>query len=106
MHGCVTKEKYTEYNKTLRNTIRRTKLQFYQEMCNRYKSQTKKLWGLINEIAGKTNDKSNLVEYLKIDDVKEYNAKRYVTALANISHLLVRSLQTKYQNQKSLLPHI
>ena len=76
LHGCVTKEKYTEYNKTLRNTIRRTKLQFYQEMCNRYKSQTKKLWGLINEIAGKTNDKSNLVEYLKIDDVKEYNAKK------------------------------
>ena len=45
--------------------------------------QTKKLWRLINEIAGKKNDKSNLVEYLKIDDVRLYSANKISNSFAN-----------------------
>ena len=44
-------------------------------MCSEYKSQTKKLWGLINEIAGKKNDKSGAIEYLDIDGIREYSAQ-------------------------------
>ena len=44
-------------------------------MCYEYRSQTKKLWGLINKIAGK-NNKSGLIEYLKINEVKEYSAEK------------------------------
>ena len=45
-------------------------------MCYEYKSQTKKLWGLINEIARKNNNKSCLIEYLKINEVREYSAEK------------------------------
>ena len=76
LHGTCMKEKYQNYNKVLRNTIRRTKTKFYHDMCHEYKCQTKKLWGLINEISGRKNDKSSLIEYLKINDVKEYNARK------------------------------
>ena len=55
---------YKEYNKTLRKLIRTTKNSYYQEMCAVFKSQTKKLWGLINKISGKKSDKSTLIEYL------------------------------------------
>ena len=105
MHGSVTREKYTDYNKMLRNTIRRTKMQFYQEMCNRYKSQTRKLWGVINEIAGKANDKSNLVEYLKIDGVREYNAKRICNSFGKYFASVGRNLLVKFRNQKNLWLH-
>ena len=44
--------------------------------------QTNKLWKLINEISGKRNDKSNLVDYLKIDDVQVYNAKKISNSFA------------------------
>ena len=43
---------------------------------------SKKLWRLINEISGKKNDKSDLIEYLKIDDVKEYNSQNISNTFA------------------------
>ena len=70
---CST-EIYKKYNQLLRKTIRHAKSKFYNDMCCEYKCQTKKLWGLINEISGKKNDKTGVIEFLKIDGVKEYNA--------------------------------
>ena len=60
----------------LHKTIRQAKVQFYQSMCYEYRTQTKKFLGLINEIAGKHSNKTGLIEYLKIDDVKEYSAEK------------------------------
>ena len=68
-------EKYEKYNLLLRKTIRVAKVKFYNDMCCEYKSQTKKLWGLINEITGKKNDKSGAIEYLDIDGTREYNVQ-------------------------------
>ena len=76
LKGECTKSKYSNYNKVLRKTMRLAKVQFYQNMCSEYKTQTKKLWGLINEISGKQSNKNGLIDYLKIDSVNEYNAKR------------------------------
>ena len=74
LKGHCTKEHYQAYNKTLRNIIRRTKLGYYQDRCYEYRAQTKKLWQMINEIACKANDKSGLIDFLKIDGIKEYSA--------------------------------
>ena len=74
LKGECTKEHYQAYNRTLRSIIRCTKLIYYQDRCYEYKAQTKKLWRMINEIACKSNDKSSLIDYLKIDGIKEYNA--------------------------------
>ena len=71
----VTKTTYRKYNRELRKIIRKTKRNYYCDKCIEFKSQTKKLWGLINEISGKKRDKSTLIEYLHIGDVREYGAK-------------------------------
>ena len=89
MHkGECTRNKYTQYNNVLHKTIRCAKLKFYQDMCYEYRSQTKKLWGIINEIAGKNNNKSCLIEYLKINEVREYSAvkisKRFAKYFAGV----------------------
>ena len=76
-------EKYKEYNNTLRKTLRQAKKKFYIDMCHEYKCQTKKLWGLINEISGKKNDKTGLIEYLRINGVKEYNSEKISNKFAN-----------------------
>ena len=70
------RQEYLNYNSALRKSIKRAKANYYTDKCKEYKSQTKRLWKLINEIAGKKNDKSNLVDYLKIEDVNVYNAKK------------------------------
>ena len=52
LKGECTKHKYKDYNKVLHKTIRYAKVQFYLNMCHEYQTQTKKLWKIINEIAG------------------------------------------------------
>ena len=74
-HECSAEE-YKMYNQVLRKTIHRAKTKFYIKMCHEYRSKTKKLWSLINEISGKKNDKTGVLDYLTIDGVKDYNAKR------------------------------
>ena len=83
LKGQCTKEHYQAYNRTLRSVIRRTKLTYYQDRCYEYKAQTKKLWRMINEIACKSNDKSSLIDYLKIDGINEYNANTINNGFAN-----------------------
>ena len=80
-HECSL-EKYKNYNLLLHKIIRTAKTKFYNKMCWEYKSQTKKLWGLINEISGKNNDKTGVVEYLDIDGVREYSAQRICNRFA------------------------
>ena len=67
---------YRKYNRELRKIIRNTKRNYYCDKCAEFKSQTKKLWGLINEVSGKKRDKSTLIEYLHIGDIREYGAKQ------------------------------
>ena len=82
LHCPLTRQKYKYYNNALRKSIKKAKIDYYKEKCREYKMQTKKLWKLINEISGKKNDKSNLVDYLKIDDVQVYNAKKISNSFA------------------------
>ena len=73
---------YRKYNRELRKIIRNTKRDYYCNKCIEVKSQTKKLWGLINEISGKKRDKSTLIEYLHIGDIREYGAKQISNTFA------------------------
>ena len=73
---------YKTYNSTLQKIIRRAKSTFYKYKCKEFKTQTKQLWRLINEIAGKKNDKSNLIEYLKIDGIQTYSATKISNSFA------------------------
>ena len=73
---------YRDYNKNLRKIIRAAKCDYYHDKCSEYKSKTKKLWSIINEISGKKTDKSSLIEYLQIGSIREYGAKKISNSLA------------------------
>ena len=75
--------KYQAYNKCLRKAIRTAKRLYHCNKCYEYRKDTKKLWKVINEIIGKNGDKSVTIDYLKIDGIKEYSAKRISNSLAN-----------------------
>ena len=67
---------YKDYNKLLQKIKRVAKKSYYGEMCTRFKSNTKKLWKIINEISGKTNNKDGLIDSLKVDNIHVYESKR------------------------------
>ena len=67
---------YRTYAKLLQHLKRQAKLSYYGEKCSTYRYNTKKLWGIINEISAKQNDKSSLINCLKINNVLEYSASK------------------------------
>ena len=46
------------------------------EKCMSFRYNTKKLWGIINDISAKQNDKSSLIDCLRISNVLEYDANK------------------------------
>ena len=69
-----TELRYKTYAKLLGCLKRQAKLSYYGEKCRTYKHNTKRLWGIINEISVRHNDKSSLIDCLKIDNVLKYDA--------------------------------
>ena len=107
LKGTCSKDKYKKYNGTLCHIIRCTKCSFYQDMCYTYRSQSKKLWGLINEIAGKTNDKTSLIEYIKIDGIREYNSIRICNAFGKYFSSVGKSFANKIpKSQRSIVDYL
>ena len=55
---------------------------YHNNKCEEYRNNSKKLWQVINEVIGKTHDKSTTIDYLTIAGIKEYGAKKISNSLA------------------------
>ena len=62
--------KYKEFMVILRKCKRKLKLNYYQNKCNDFIKNGKKMWNLINKINGKINDKTCIIDYLKVNNIK------------------------------------
>ena len=67
--------KYLDYRNTLNRVLRITKEQYYRQKCIDFKNSTTKLWKMINRIIAKENDKTNCIEYLKVENINHYDSK-------------------------------
>ena len=73
-----TYEKYKRYNTELKRTKRAAMKQHYNSKCTEHKENTKKLWQTINQVIRKTNNKTEVIESLRIDNVHVTNGSRIV----------------------------
>ena len=64
------KRKYKEYNLILRKVKRQAKKSYYIDNCMKFKDNSKKLWKIINQIVGKQSDKTTVIPYLTIENIK------------------------------------
>ena len=62
------KRQYTECRNTVNKKIRVAKVTYNKDMFEKSKGDSKKLWQNINSIIGKSNDKSNIISKLLVDD--------------------------------------
>ena len=76
-------EQYINYNTCLRKVKRGAKKLYYMQKCVEYKHNTGKLWGTINKICGKSNDKCMCIESLKVDNVMTYNTTKITDSFGN-----------------------
>ena len=79
LHGQDMKEveikKYKEYNSMFTKLRRLAKTKYYNDKCSEYRNNTSKLWKVINAITGKINNKTNVIEHIKVDNVRCYNSQ-------------------------------
>ena len=75
-------KEYKDYNKLLQKLKRVSKKNYYGEKCMEFKNNTKKLWKIINEISGRTNNKDGLIDSLKIDNIHVYESQKIANTFA------------------------
>ena len=68
-------QRYKAYRNKLKEIIRRSKESYYRTKCEEFRQNTNRLWKLINKLTDKTNDKTNIVEYLKLENQDIYEEK-------------------------------
>ena len=66
------REKYKNYHNTLTKVKRSCKKRFFYKKCVEFKSNTRKLWHLINHVSGKMNDKTSIIEFIKEGNIEQY----------------------------------
>ena len=80
--------KYRTYRNKLKQITRRAKEDFYRKKCIEYKQNTSRLWKMINKLTNKTNDKTNIIEYLRIGNQDYYEhkiiAKEFAKHFSNV----------------------
>ena len=74
-HSIQMMDKYKKYRNKLQEILRRTKEQYFRTKCEEFRNNTSKLWKMINRITHNLNDKSSVVDYLKIDQIDMYDTK-------------------------------
>ena len=65
-----TVSKYKDYSNTLKKAKRAAKLTYYNNLCNEFRSNSKRLWALINGQIKKTTNKKNIITKIKLDQIE------------------------------------
>ena len=68
------KNKCIEYRNNLQKIIRKAKISYYNTKCIESKTNTKRLWGIINEIIGKKSNKGTTIDAIKVDNILRHNS--------------------------------
>ena len=66
-------QRYKVYRRTLQKILRKRKQNYYQEQCTRYRSDTKRLWKMVNQITSTHNDKSTVIDSIKVGNIEFTN---------------------------------
>ena len=103
-------DRYHAYKATLDRINRSLKKDYYQTQCLAFKCNTRKLWKIINEIKGKCNDKSSIIESIKINNISYFDAKNITNSLrehfSTIGENFANKMPAPNKNIKSYLGEI
>ena len=90
--------KYKTYRNKLKQILRKAKEDFYRNKCTEYRQNTSRLWKMINKMTNKTNDKTDIIEYLKIKTRIIMNTNLLQKNLLSIFLELESSMLSKYHH--------
>ena len=68
---CV---RYKQYRDCLKKIKRNCKRLYFSQQCERHKHNTKKLWETINTMMGKLVNKTSVIDFITVDNIKKFTA--------------------------------
>ena len=76
-------DKYRKYRDTFRKLKRYCKMNYYVKKCQELRTNTRKLWEMVNCIIGKVNDRRGVISKLKIDNIEVSNSEVIANSMAS-----------------------
>ena len=98
LHSHSTEEdasRYKAHQNLLNRVKRQVKTSYYIEKCKQYKTNTRKLWQVINQAIGKPCHKGSITPFITIDGVKMYNPKKIANSFGQFYSSLGSNLANK-----------
>ena len=93
-------ENYQKYRNNLTKIKRNARVKYYTQQCYTLKSHMSKLWQLINDVIKKTNDKTGVIDYITIDNIKYYDtnivSNRFASFYSKLGENLTKSIKAKH----------
>ena len=74
-HTSTDEDHFKTHRNKLKQILRKAKEDFYRNKCTEYRQNTSRLWKMINKMTNKTNDKTDIIEYLKVENQDYYEHK-------------------------------
>ena len=97
-HTCH--EKYKQYRSCLQKIKRKAKLEYYTNKCLEFRSNTKKLWSIINNTIRRSNDKCCVIDSIKSDSLVHTNPEKIANELGSYFATVGKNFGTKIDNPK------
>ena len=92
--------KYKSYRNCLTKLKRSAKVNYYITKCYSLKSNVKKLQQLINSIIKRTNDKTNLIDHITVNNIEYYESKEVSNHFGKFYSKLGENLVNSIGNPK------
>ena len=70
-------------------------MNYYKNKCVELKNNSKKLWNMINKISGKNKDKTSIIDYIKVDNIKYYDSSGITNNLCKYFANIGENLSSK-----------
>ena len=94
--GDIAMLRYKTYRNKLKEIVRRAKENFFKNKCNEFRRNRNRLWKLVNKLASKPNDKTSIVEYLRLDNQDIYEDKVIAEEFAKHFSTVGREYSNKF----------
>ena len=96
---------YKNFASILSKIKRASKRKYYEGKCLEYRTNTKKLWQIINEVSGNTNDKTSLIDYITVDQVRMYQGPKIANHMAKYFSTVGRTFAEKIPKPSKNITH-
>ena len=92
---CKDITKYKEYRNMYNRTKCCLKLQYYQNKDTEFINDSKKLWGVLNQVIGKMKNKGSIIPFITVDGLKIHSPGRISNEFGKFYSTIGESMASK-----------